>query len=229
VKIFAAVPAHDGKVHVECVRALLNEQMLAHFAGSELKIVFLPGCSLITHARNQLARDFMASDFDRMVFVDADVSWEPGALIKLAHHPVDLVGGAYRFKSEEEGYPVIYTDQAWYADDETGLLEVWGLPGGFLAINRCVFEKLKEAHPKRAYRFHDDEFQGYFHAPIDDWMMFGEDMAFCYDWRALGGKVWLDPRLTLTHVGGAKQYTGQIGSWLQSRIPAGETTPEHLI
>lgn len=223
MKIFAATPTHDGRMCIETARALLNEQMLAHGAGVEFKAVFLPSCSLITHGRNQLVRDFMQSDFDRLVFIDSDVSWEPGALVKIAHRPVDLVGGAYRYKDEKEGYSVGFLadrKEIW-ADPATGLIEVQHLPGGFLAINRCVFEQLKAAHPGRAYLFHGDEYQGYFHAPIDDYKMFGEDVAFCYDWRDLGGKVWLDPEITLEHIGGHNRYKGHIGNWLRSRIPDG--------
>ncbi len=38
--------------------------------------------------------------------------------------------------------------------------------------------------------------------------------AFCALWRSIGGKVWLDPDLTLTHTGGNPSYTGRIGDWL---------------
>lgn len=216
--ILVAVPCYDGKVCAETVRALLNEQMVAAGAGVGFRAVFLPGCSLITHARNQMSQDFLDSEADRLVFIDADVSWEPGNIIRLAAHPVDFVGGAYRLKQEGESYPVGWLETPeLHADPETGLLEVASVPGGFMALSRSVFDRLKEAHPDRAYSHYQFNGHGYFHAPIDGGRLFGEDTAFCADWRGQGGKVWLDPELTLTHVGGSNEYVGRIGDWLRTR------------
>lgn len=217
MKILVAVPAYDGKLDVETVRALLNEQVAASIDGDVVEVAFLPGCSLITHARNQLAGDFMKSDAERLVFVDSDVGWELGALLKVAKSPVDFVGGAYRYKSEDEGYPVHWFEHDLWADPKTGLLEVKSLPGGFLSLSRSVFERLKAAFPQRSYTFKGQAYQGYFHAPIEAGELFGEDGRFCADWREIGGKVWLDPELTLKHVGGRSVYEGRIGDWLRGR------------
>lgn len=218
MNLFLAIPAYDGKVGVETVRALLNEQGAAALLGVDLQVALLPGCSLITMARNQMVADFLATDCDRMVFVDADVSWEPGALIRLAMHPVDVVGGAYRYKKDAESYPVRWIDKPeLWADPETGLLEVESVPGGFLAISRAAFTRLAEAHPDRAYTHEGRAFHGFFHAPVGNGRIWGEDTAFCNDWRELGGQVWLDPEPTLTHTGGAQHYAGCIGGWLRNR------------
>jgi glycosyltransferase involved in cell wall biosynthesis len=216
LNIFVAIPAYDGKVCVETVRSLLNEQMVAAGAGVEFKAVFLPGCSLITHARNQMAQDFLDSEADRLVFIDADVSWEPGNLIRLAAHAVDFVGGAYRLKQETEAYPVGWLDEPELIAQD-GLLEVASVPGGFLALSRKVFDDLKLEYPDRGYSHYQFNGHGYFHAPIQNGRLYGEDTAFCNDWRNIGGKVWLDPELTLTHVGGSNEYIGRIGDWLRTR------------
>lgn len=215
MKLFVAIPAYDRRITVETVRSLLNEHGAASLAGVEFQVAFLPGCSLITHARNQLVRDFLASDADRMVFVDGDIAWDVGQLLKLAMHKVDFVGGAYRYKDEPEGYPVYWLedkDELW-SDPDTGLLEVRSLPAGFLSLSRDVFLRLQAAHPGRSYAFHSQPFHAYFHCPPGD----GEDGAFCSDWRALGGQIWVDPMLTLSHVEGATKYTGCLGDWLRAR------------
>lgn len=218
MKVLAAIPAYDGKICVETVRALLHEQGAAFLAGVEFRAVFLPGCSLITMARNQIVGDFLASDADRLVFVDADVAWEPGALIKLASHPVDFVGGAYRLKEPEEGYPVRWLEGADLPyDAATGLIEVESLPGGFLALSRAVFEQFRAHHPDRGYTHQGFAGHAYFTAPFKNGRLYGEDTAFCADWREAGGKVWLDPELVLTHVGGSNEYVGHIGDWLRTR------------
>ena len=213
MKLFVAIPAYDRKVTCETARSLLNEQGAAALVGIDLQVSFVPGSSLITQARNQAVRDFINSDADRLIFIDSDVAWEPGSIVKIAGHDVDFCGGAYRYKDEDEAYPV-----GWLPNDElwanaAGLIEVGMLPGGFLSLSRDVFVKLAKAHPGRVYSFHGHPFQAFFHCPPGD----GEDGAFCRDWRDIGGQVWLDPELTLTHVDGGRQYVGHIGNWLKSR------------
>jgi hypothetical protein len=221
LRLFVAIPAYDGKVGIETVRSLLDEQGAAALLGVEIQVGLLPGCSLITMGRNQLVADFLATDCDRLVFIDADVSWTPGDLIRLAAHPVDVVGGAYRYKKAEEDYPIRWLDKpALWADPETGLLEVDSVPGGFLAISRQTFEKLREAHPERAYMHEGRQFHGYFHAPVEAGRIWGEDTAFCNDWRKTGGQVWLDIEPLLTHTGGHNNFTGSVRDWLRARMIA---------
>lgn len=214
MRVFVGVPAYDRRITCETARALLNEQGAAALVSVELQIAFAPGSSLVTTARDILARDFLASDCDRLIFVDSDVTWDVGQLLLLARHDVDLVGGAYRKKCDEIVWPVGWLDRPeLQADPDTGLLEVASLPGGFLSISRSVFERLREAHPGRSYSHDGQAMHGFFCCPYGG----GEDGAFCSDWRGLGGKVWLDPELTLTHVEGGRQFPGHIGNWLRNR------------
>lgn len=219
MRVFVALPAYDGKVFVQTVRALCDEQIHALAQGVVLTLGMVPGCSLPHHARNQLARDFLASDCERLVFVDADVSWEAGAITRLAKHPVDICGGAYRYKAEDEGYPVTWdpTKAELRADPATGLLEVYALPGGLLSISRAAFEKMREALPDRAYDFHGEPHFGWFDTHITGGQLMGEDVGFCLTWRAMGEKVWLDPEIGTTGHVGFKEWRGHIGQWLKGR------------
>jgi hypothetical protein len=217
MKIVVATPVYDGKLPIETARALFNEQSLALLGGDELIFRFLPSCSHPAMGRNQLAQDFLESDAERLVFLDADVTFDLGHLLKIAKHPVDFVGGAYRFKMAEEKYPVGWLEGILQAD-KNGLLEVGTLPGGFLSLSRNVFEKLKAAHPEREYEHFSKKAHAYFQMPFANGYLCGEDSYFCLEWRALGEKVFLDPELTLTHWDFNKPYVGHIGNWLKSRI-----------
>lgn len=207
------MPCYDGRVDIATVTALLNEQALSVMAGVDLSIRFLPGCSSIHNGRNQIVQEFLDSSADRLVFVDSDVSWEPGDLLKLASRPQAVVGGAYRFKQDPECYPVewLERDELW-ADPETGLIEVGALPGGFVAISRDVFPKLRDHQGERPVRHGSASFHAFYHCPLGG----SEDGTFCHEWRAAGGQVWLDPEITLTHTGGRPSFTGRIGDWLKS-------------
>lgn len=216
MKILVAIPVYDGKLPVESVRCLMEEQALALAAGDDFQVRFLPSCSHAAMGRNQLAQDFMDSDAERLVFLDADVTFEPGAIVRIAHHKADFVGGAYRFKLEDESYPV-----GWFEDDlwsnEQGLIEVASLPGGFLSLSRTVFDRLKSAHPMREYEHFGKRAHCYFQMLFQDGHLCGEDSFFCKEWREIGGQVLLDPSIALTHWDFNRPYPGNIGKWLKRR------------
>lgn len=219
--ILIAIPAHDCRVHIETMRAVSDERIAAHELGVDMRLVFAPGCSVLPHARNALVAEFLALDpapDDRLVFVDGDVSFSLGAILKLAATKPDFVGGCYPYKDATEGYPIEWLkDRAeLWADPETGLLEVASLPGGFMALKPVVFERVREKfinEPGFRYPFCGKTFEAFFHSPRGG----GEDGAFCADWRAAGGAIWLDPEIEFGHHDGTRAYRGHIGNWLRSR------------
>lgn len=217
LNILVAIPCYNG-ICAETARSLLDEQALALSAGLEFKVIFLPGCSLITMARNQLAADFLASDATKLVFIDSDVSWEQGSVIKLASHKADFVGGAYRLKSQPENYPVAWLSPDQVLQAKNGLLEASAVPGGFMCLTKKVFARLRKKYPERTYSHFQFTGHAYFDAPYTNGLLYGEDSAFCHYWREAGGKIWLDPELSLTHHAGNQSFPGHIGNWLKSRI-----------
>lgn len=217
MKILVAIPVYDGKLMVEVVRCLLNEQAVASASGDELSIRFLSSCSHAAMGRNQLAQDFLESDADKLVYLDADVTFEPGSILKLARYDVDFVGGAYRYKQDYENYPVGWVEGAQIPMNRLGLCLVSTLPGGFLCLSRKVFETLKEAHPERSYTHFGKNAHCFFQMKFHEGHLYGEDSFFCKEWNDAGGKVWLDPNLNLTHWDFNKPYAGNIGNWLKSK------------
>lgn len=222
MKVIVATPVYDGKLPIETVRCLMAEQAVAIGGGVDLAFRFLPACSHPGMGRNQLVQDFMDSDADKLVFLDSDVTFKPGAIIGLAMRPEDMVGGAYRFKMDGEQYPVGWIDGRDLWATPSGLLEVATLPGGFLCLSRKVFETLKAAHPERAYLHMGKVAHCYFQMRFEDGNLYGEDSYFCKEWRDTGGKVFLDPELALTHWDFNKPFPGHIGNWLKNRagLPA---------
>lgn len=213
------MPVYDGKLPLETASSLLQEQLLAGQNGHELVFAFLPSCSVPATGRNQLVQIFLESDCDRLVFVDSDISFPVGSLLKIAHQPAEFVGGCYRFKMDKETYPIGWdTDKKELWANEHGLLEVATLPTGFLALSRSVFEKFKEAYPGRECNHQGHPMYGFFQMVFKDGALWSEDTYFCKEWRDIGGKVFLDPEIKLTHwEHNYKPYVSHIGKWLKER------------
>jgi hypothetical protein len=227
--VWIAVPAYTGQVHLGTMRSLMTDMLKLAERGDRVTIFDESGNAMIAHARDMIIASFLAGEGTDLVFVDADVFWEAGGILKLVDAEVDFVAGVYRHRKDPEGYAVRWIAERpeLWADPKTGLLEVEGVPAGFLRVSRAALEKMVAAHPGQ--RFVDR------HAPNGEaWALFdnihegeeywGEDFSFCRRWREIGGKVWLDPELELHHVG-FKAFSGKIGDWLKGR-PAADAAPQ---
>lgn len=221
MKISVAIPVYDAKLHIQIVRCLLGEQAIAYGLGDELQVSFMSSNSGIVEGRNQLAHEFMESDMDRLVFLDSDVSFEPGAIIKIAHQPVDFVGGCYRFKLKEECYPIQWMENQEIWANRMGLIEVQSLPTGFLSLSKNVFQAMKDKYPDRYSVLRNQNGNvksfNYFQMPVVDGILYGEDYYFCREWKAMGGQIFLDPELNLTHWDfNPTPHPGHIGNWIKT-------------
>ena len=169
--------------------------------------------------RNNLLAEFYNGPFSDMIFIDADVSCEPGSLERLLRHPVDLVFGAYPRRTEGEGFSgrtlpgdCICVDPMTGKPHPNGLIEMAGGPTGFMRITRDCVDKMIEGYPDRWYkepRVTGGKAYNFFEFCIHDKERWTEDYNFCRLWRERGGKVWCDPHLTLHHHGD-KTYSGKF-------------------
>lgn len=215
--VMFAIPAASSVVEVDLVMSLFQE--LGPFVGRgwEIALQFAVGNNGIHLARNFLVRRFLDSPCTDLFFIDSDIAWEPGAVVKMIDHPVDLVLGLYRLKHPQEGYTYYADSPECVPDPQHGLVKIRGGPAGFMRIRRTVLEKMVEtlapmgeggwmAEPMRPdyalpmlFNFapRKDPTTGLVHQA-------GEDMDFCLKWGEMGGEVWMDPDLTLHHIGKAK-------------------------
>lgn len=176
----------------------------------------------VDDGRNRLVRDFLDSDCDQLVFLDSDLRWEPEDLKKLILHQKDVVAGIYPLKQETEGYPVRHLPGDVYADED-GLVEVEGVPTGFLKIRRNVLEELdkgSEHFPSK------DDVEGRRMIPIiferthSNNTRWGGDYTFCLKWRETGGKIYIDPNFRLEHYG-SKCFSGTYMQYMKRKMGLG--------
>jgi hypothetical protein len=220
--IMIAMPAYTGTVHMGTMRSLFTDLISLIKRGDKFTLVDDVGNALIADCRGVIATNFFHSDCDELIFIDSDVAWQAGALLKLVDAPVDLVAGIYPTRAEPIRYNVRYLDKPeLWADPVTGLLEVQCAPTGFMKISRNCIAKMIEAYPKTGFHHECKTKQFY---PLFDYIYdeklkykWGEDYSFCIRWREIGGQVWVDPEIEMGHIG-LKCFQGHFGNWLKSRI-----------
>lgn len=204
--LFIATPCLDGNVNAHYAAALVRTTSLLDQRGIRCEIQFEIGNSLIADARNKLVAKFLASAATDLVFIDSDISWKPEDLLRLATHPQPVVAGVYQRKSRAKlDFAVKFGPTI--AMDESRLIEVERAGTGFLRLRRDCLQALVAANPalklKNPLQPGDPNFYALFDTSIVDGHYVGEDFSFCDRWRALGGKVFIDPAVELAHHGAA--------------------------
>lgn len=200
-KVMLATTAYDSPDASYTFSIARSREALSK-AGIQSAYLLLTGNCHVDDARNTVVRDFLASDCTDLVFLDADVSWEPEHLVQLCRYDRDLVGGVYPFRRDgggKEGMPV-RNKRGCYVPDADGLLEVEGLPTGFMRIRRHVLETL--AADAETFRKDDSRpIPLIFERGIFEGGRLGGDIGFCMKWAAKGGKVYAAAEMRLGHCG----------------------------
>lgn len=162
--------------------------------------------SLIHRARNRILADFLDSACSHLVFIDADIGFAGRDVLRLVAHDKPLVGGTYAKKNREKYDAAFVPLPHGVVVTPAGLVEVQCLPGGFMCIARDMAQRMAGAFRENWYRDSNRGGQAVldlfatFIDP-DSRNMWSEDYAFCMRWRQLGGQVFLDPHILLTHNG----------------------------
>jgi hypothetical protein len=146
-------------------------------------------------------------DSTHLMFVDADIGWEPWHLLVMLNAQKDVIGGLYPMKTLPVKWVVNGFEGAETSEDGN-LQEVSKTGTGFMLVKRDVFDKLN-AHPA-VKPFNNDiglpkeldkHLKTYYDTAVRENRYYSEDWTFCENWRDLGGKIWIDKRVLLKHTG----------------------------
>ena len=191
--------------------------------------------SLISRARNSLTSKFLIhANTTHLMFIDADIGWEPHHLLLLLDADKDVIGGLYPMKT----LPVRWCINGFDGAEQQGHVhEVSKTGTGFMLIKRSVFEKLN-AHPAVKPFANDlglpkelDPFmKTYFDTAVRDGRYYSEDWTFCENWRDLGGQVWVDTRVLLRHTGTyVFDFQTQDKLYQDLRALSGDAPPDPVV
>ena len=209
-RLFVAIPSYAGHPHHSSSAAIELLQLVLGKIGVELdQILYMAGDPYLDNVRNGLVTSFLESEATDLLFVDDDVAFEPNAVARICKARKPFIACIYPKKMDEETYPVDLMPGP-QATDEFGHLEVKMAPTGFLRLNRAVFDVM----PHVDYPCNSKTYRGHFWTQITPQGYIGEDVMFCGLWRALGGRIWAIPEVTLYHSGG-KTWRGNLHEWLK--------------
>lgn len=154
---------------------------------------------------NLATQSFLESGIDRQITIDTDVIFTPSQLKMLLSHDLDVVSGLYPKKVSGLEYPVMPLDATQtpaklFDKSAECPVEVQCVPRGFLNVHRSVYERLI---PHTASDLSPDSGERVYYFWQAKPGVMSEDFAFCMAWRAIGGRVWVDQRITAKHEGSA--------------------------
>jgi hypothetical protein len=235
-KLMIATPMYGGMCTGHYVNGLLTTMNKMRSVGVPVFWAQMMNESLITRARNELVRQFLETDCDYLMFIDADISFTGQDVAFLMAADRDIACGVYpkkevdwdnvelaakNNKSELRSFAGSYVfnmEGAKQESDEDGMIEVRHGGTGFMLIKRNVFEQLTPHVPvyrastqkDSAGNYLKPEVREFFATSIDHTgCLLSEDYHFCELWRKHGGKIYANPFLKLEHVG-TYVYGGDI-------------------
>ena len=226
-KVFLSTPCYGGLCLEKYMSSVIKLQLLLIKEKIELMIDTTENESLVHRARNVSVGRFMQkTDCDYLMFIDADIEFDPHAVVRLIKSGHELSVACYPKKVvmwEQAASAVRNDDErdmsmlssslvvnigATRRTIEDGFVEILDGPTGFMLIGRPVFKKLEEKFPelwcKNDHQNRDfDDYHAAFDCMIDpeSKRYLSEDYAFWRRWQQAGGKIFADVNTTLGHVG----------------------------
>lgn len=218
--------AYDGELPVEVQEMLRGFDHLVWSRGWQTQLIRSVGNCRVHHARNALVTAAIDANVNDLLLIDKDNYTSPETLMRICEAPLDYVGLVIRGRDREVIWNVRWITERPYVvaqnpatgePDENGFVEVDGIGTGILKLSRACLDRMVSSYSERWY--HDLSAPGgksieLFSFPVEEHLAWGEDLAFGRLWKALGGKIWIDPHATTWHLARV-WHEGNIGQWLR--------------
>ena len=229
--LFVATPSFGGHVTTAYANSMLKLQSACRAQSLDFEWLMLGGDALITRARADLVAHFLdRPDTTHLLFIDADIGFEPAQVFRLLAFDADVTAGVYPAKRIDwqrvrdvlaAGLPAPQStalDYVFEVEDpmrvvaRNGFVKARYAGTGFLLIRRQALTALCQAHPELQYRRtsattdplgNSANRYALWDTMIDpaSGVYLSEDYAFCRRWSELGGEIWIEIESKLTHVG----------------------------
>ena len=193
--LLIAVPTTDY-LHAGFVKSLMDLSFRLHRDGVAHEIALEAG-TLVYLARNRLANKAINEGFDRVLWLDSDMVFQPDIVDALEFCEKPFVCGA--FQSRRPPYSsCVFKDirlKSLERVKEYGLrpFQVDGCGFACVLMKTEVLEAVSRKHGKCF-------------TPMED---YGEDLAFCIRAKEQGYEIWCDPTARVGHIAHIPIWPGE--------------------
>jgi len=183
------------------------ERSLVALEGRGYVVRRVYGQAAIDQARSQMATDALADGFDELMWIDADVGFDPDAVAQLRALGLPMVCAIYPKKGQRALACNLLGETTRLAFGEHGgVCEIAHAATGFLLTHRRVYEDVARACALPiCNQRHGRPIVPYFLPMVVEdgegsWYL-GEDFAFSERARKAGHAIMADTRIRLHHLG----------------------------
>jgi len=217
-------PLYGGKGDYVYIETLLHIKHWSMKTNINVEFCLLANQSSISHARNEIAAEFLNSDCTHLLFLDGDVGFNVNPhLQQMLDSDLDFVVGTYPKKAIDWDRVVEMARAGMSpADierkastqlikpltenfDYNQIVEVSHAPTGLMLLKRKVFEEYRQHYGDkgRAYTSFGKPRYNYFGTAVitsrDSYV--SEDTYFCLHHTGRGGKIYFMPWIEAVHEG----------------------------
>lgn len=202
--VFIALASYSKRFRpafVEMLEALVVDE---RFHGVEFQFRIVPGESLVTRARNNLAWQFLQeTECEAMLCIDIDLHVTPEMVLRVIENWLPVCGGRYPAKQPELRW-ILTPLNGNTAADANGLLKVQEIGTGFFWVLREVLEGIINAFPEISYlcdaRAEMQQLKwDFFSVGVVNHRLMSEDYFFCFRARQIGYDVIADTTINIGH------------------------------
>lgn len=221
--VFIATPMYGGMATAAYTSSLAQTPAIFMRNGLDLCYMYRVNDSVVASARNNLTHQFLESQATHLMWIDADIGFNPIDIVSMVYADKDVVCGIYPKKEIEwkrvvqavkDGVPpeklnghvgsFVVNLIANSADDRVSsdeLFEIAGGGTGFMLIKRRVFDALSNDVP--GYVQEQAIIKEFYSTCIDpdSGEFMTEDYHFCRLARNQGFKIYAAPWVHLSHTG----------------------------
>jgi hypothetical protein len=207
---FNIVFATPGRMfHAEYVRSMMKTTPVLRDGGLTYTFLnkyssFIPTARELTaidrwdhnYESNEIAEGRFS--YDKIIWIDSDIEWEPHHVIQLYKSPLDIVSGLYALDPtgkvavnypDDSGVPKSVNKVEFILHEEP--LEVGGVGFGFLAVKSGVFESI----PRPWFLIARLQWSSESEMRVN----VGEDYSWCANAQRSGYKIYVDPKVAVKH------------------------------
>lgn len=229
--VFISTPCYDGMLSMSYTLSILKLIRKLNSMNIKYHIDLIGNESLIPRARNNSLGRFMKTNYSHLLFIDADIEFQPEALIDIINFNKDVVCCSVPTKNinwerikesitnedtresyESRGLRFAYNkmnqqnniDENSNTNENDNFIQVQHAGTAFMLIKREIIVKLYDKHPElmiRSAQLNNSIVCGLFCCMIQNKIYLSEDYSFCERVRNIGGEIWVNTSHNLNHIG----------------------------